>query len=353
MKIVELTPGATPRQWGQAHGESLREEIRAIGQIRLELCTRIGGFASDDEVLTLARRHMALMEGWDGPLHDELAGIAQGAGCDEALVAVINHYTDLRDLGPATGGPFEEDCTAVLAHTPEGVILGQTWDMHGSAAPYVTMVHVPEGPGVPEAWLLSIAGCVGMTGMNAHGVGVTINNLKSLDARVGVVWPALVRRMLREATGAEALEVLMGAPMSSGHHYIVADATGGVGVETSGRLKRVTWQQTEGAYAHTNHCLDGEVGACSTVPETSTTHERYRRITESLSGAVITGADDMWGRFASHEGYPRSICTHLDRDGQPHLVATCGGLVMSLGQRRLMAAGGCMVDNPRQDFAFE
>ncbi len=35
-----------------------------------------------------------------------------------------------------------------------------------------------------------------MAGVNSSGVGVTINNLSSTDARIGVIWPALVRKAL-------------------------------------------------------------------------------------------------------------------------------------------------------------
>ncbi len=209
---------------------------------------------------------------------------------------VLNHYTDLKDLGPgALSGPVDEDCSAVVAKTPEGAVLGQTWDMHGSAAPFVLMLHVPAHEDRPEAWLLSITGCLGMAGLNASGVGVTINNLKSHDARVGVVWPALVRRMLAERSAEAAERVLVGAPMSSGHHYLVADAERAYGVETSGVLKHVAfeaeWAKGPASYVHTNHCVSDEVGAVSWVSDTSTTRERYDWLTTEHREPAALGRD--------------------------------------------------------------
>ena len=351
MRVIELPAGASALRWGQAHGEHFRDEIRQAAQVRVELCMAYSGFESSQALLELARRHMPVLEAFDRDLYDEVMGIAQGAGVDVGQVVVLNHYTDLRDLSPGDG-PGEDDCTAVVSRTHEGMLLAQTWDMHGSALPYVAMVHVPEGELAPEAWLLSIAGCVGMTGMNAHGVGVTINNLNSTDAKVGVLWPALVRRLLRESDAKSAFDLLMQAPIGSGHHYIVADAEQIFAVETSGHHRKVTFSGPEGTYVHTNHCLDEAVAACTTVPDTSTTYDRLEMARRSIESRPIEGVADMWSRLASHEGYPRSICTHLSSPEDPHGPETCGGLVMNLSGGFLWAAPGCMVDNPHTTFTF-
>ncbi|MEZ4609969.1 MAG: hypothetical protein R2838_06930 [Caldilineaceae bacterium] len=41
----------------------------------------------------------------------------------------------------------------------------------------------------------TITGCVGMIGMNEHGVAVGINNLLGRDGRPGVHWPFVVRHV--------------------------------------------------------------------------------------------------------------------------------------------------------------
>ncbi len=329
------------------HGESYRADIHAIAGIRLELAVSQGRLESERQVLEVARAHLPVLEAFDRSLSEELLGIAEGADLDPARVVVLNHYTDLKDLGPAAleGLAHDEECSAAAARTPSGVVLGQTWDMHGSAAPFVTMLHVPEQEGRPAAWLLSITGCLGMAGMNAAGVGVTINNLRSDDARVGVIWPALVRRMLAEREAEAAKHVLLTAPMSSGHHYLIASATRAYGVETSGVLKSVVfesrWAEDE-AYVHTNHCVGPEVAAVSSIAATSTTRERYAWLTRSIAERPLAGAMDLFTRLGSHEGYPRSVCTHLASEAEPHAMLTCAGVVMDLSAKRLWAAPGCI-----------
>jgi isopenicillin-N N-acyltransferase-like protein len=377
---------------GRAHGETFRAEIHALAALRTELVVTQGKKLADTrQVLDVARAHLPILASFDAALSDELLGIAEGADLEPAAIVVLNHYTDLKDLGPdvlegqgvslelpsdlrarsrRTRMSFDEmtraiegaqkptasedeDCSAIAARTPRGAVLGQTWDMHGSAAPYVCMLHVPPFEDRPEAWMLSLTGCLGMAGMSAAGVGVTINNLRSHDARLGIVWTALVRRMLAERDARTALDVLMKAPMSSGHHYLVADATHAFGVETSGVLKSVVFESAAfdsaalgndepRAYVHTNHCVGETVAAVSSIAPGSTTLERYGWLTKDVEARPLEDAMDLFARLGSHDGYPRSVCTHLASEETPHAMATCAGIVMDLSARRAWAAPGCI-----------
>lgn len=357
MRTLELPASATPFERGVFHGRALAAEIDAIARIRSTLACEQGMFRSDAELLAVAERHLPLLREFDAALHEELMGIAQGSGVEPARVVVLNHYTDLKDLDPASvlgGAPRaqevdkEEDCSAIVAATPGGAVLAQTWDMHGSAEPFVVMLHVPAQAQRPEAWLLSIAGCLGMAGMNVDGVAVTINNLKSNDARVGVVWPALVRRILAERSAEAGRDVVVSAPLGSGHHYLVADAKRAFGVETSGQLAEV-WAEADltrvgQGFHHENHCLGVEVAKVSKVSPVSTTLERHAFLEASLRERAPVDAADVWSRLGSHEGYPRSVCTHLCSAEAPHAMKTCAGLLMELGTRRIHAAAGCIHD---------
>jgi isopenicillin-N N-acyltransferase-like protein len=367
MRTLHLPPRASPTERGRVHGETFAREIREIAAIRSELACAQGLFRSDRELVDIAALHLPVLERFDRDLHGELLGIAEGAALDPARIVILNHYTDLKDLDPATllgGGPSrprgdadrDEDCSAIVAGTLEGAVLGQTWDMHGSAAPYVIMLHVPEHDGAPEAWLLSITGCLGMAGMSASGVGVTINNLKSHDARVGLVWPALVRRVLEERDAKAGRDVVLGAPMGSGHHYLIADAWRAYGIETSGHLAEV-WHEADlgrpsSGFHHENHCLGSEVAKVSSIAAASTTRERHAWIDASLRARPIEGARDLWARLGSHEGFPRSVCTHLATPASPHLMQTCAGILMNLTQRRIWAAAGCIHEVEPDELAF-
>jgi isopenicillin-N N-acyltransferase-like protein len=357
MRVVRLEPSLSAFDRGERHGRALGDEIAEIGRIRSELACSQGKFRSDAELLRVAELHLPLLQRYDQALYDELCGIAVGSDQPAARIVVLNHYTDLKDLDPAVVLPDsrrppapptepEDDCSAIAAATSEGALLGQTWDMHGSAGRFVIMLHVPPMADRPEAWLLSIAGCLGMAGMNVAGLGVTINNLRSDDARVGLVWPALVRRALAERTAEDARRVVQSAPLGSGHHYLVADARRAIGIETSGQLSDA-WMEIDmtrvgAAFHHENHCLGVPIAAVSSISPVSTTLARHAWLEESLKKAPVHDRADLWARLGSHEGYPRSICTHLATPEQPHAMQTCAGLVMNLTARRMWAVAGCV-----------
>lgn len=334
MRTFTLPVGATATEWGEAHGEAFADEIREIAQIRTDLCLSVGGFRTAEEVFALAATHLPVLEAFDKPLYDELMGIAAGSRRTPEEIVVVNHYTDLRDMGPNIAGA--EECTVVLAETEGDSYLAQTWDMHASAKAYVLMFQVPEIDGAPAAWMLSITGCIGMAGMNEHGLGCTINNLRSTDAHVGVVWPAIVRRVLRERTAAAGRDIIMDANVGSGHHYLVADADSAYGIETSGRIKKLVHEGTPGNFLHTNHCLDDEVGICTAVTAESTTYDRYNWMTRSLEFMPVVGEEDLWMRL----NQPGGVWLDQSSRDNPHAPATCGVISMNLDQCSIKAAPG-------------
>ena len=362
MRVFVLPEGRSPREQGRAHGEAFRPLVRELAEIRLQRTVEQTGIAAED-VLRLAEAHLPLLRDFDEGLHDELVGIGEGAGIGEALGVVLNHYTDLKDLRPHSpavrellgevktvgepegpDGRHQEGCSALYVDGADGPLLAQTWDMHGSAEPYVMVLGVPAEGGRPGAWLLTVVGCVGMAGLNDRGLGVTINNLRSGDARFGVVWPALVRAMLARPSLGEAWDLLQSAPLGAGHHYMLASAEGMASLESSAERKealRGPREPTE-AFVHTNHCLSARIGAISTVPEGSTTFERYRFLEGRLAAGEGRDRASLWALLGSHEGYPRSVCTHLAGPQAPHAMLTCGATLMDLRARRMYAARGCI-----------
>jgi isopenicillin-N N-acyltransferase-like protein len=333
------------RERGRAHGRAFAGEIRSLAELRVYLTRTVGGFETSEQVLELARQHLPVLERYDADLAAELVGIAEGAGVAPELIAVLNHYTDLRDLGSRGEREAEvigaDGCTALWARTPVGPVLAQTWDMHASAMPYVIMLEVPVDAGTPM-WLLSLTGCLGMAGLAGSGVAVSINNLHSTDARVGLIWSALVRRALAAPSAAAARDEILAAPVGSGHHYLVGDAEVAYGVETSGALREIVFDSSTGGdlYVHTNHCLAGAVAASSRVPEGSTTYDRLEIAARDARERPIADAADAFARLGSEEGYPRSVCTNMASAERPHAAATCGALAVDLTRRRLLACAG-------------
>ncbi len=365
LRILELT-GSTPRARGEQHGESFKDDIHGIYAVRLRLMLQKTDLSTEENVLALARHHLPVLERFDRDLHSELCGIASAAGLTPAHLVVVNHYTDLRDLGlrdlnalsnqPLDPGgcsawfvagpaPAQSAATAPLGATSTGErVLGQTWDMHASATPYALLLVVKNDDG-SRTVLFTIAGCLGMTGMTASEsrvLGLTINNLNSVDATVGVLWPALVRKALLQKTAAAALSTLQGAPIGSGRHYIVADGNDVFGMETSGTRKKVIFEQTAkrsgsslptDQYFHTNHCIDDEMKPTERILPGSTTVQRYETLRARVArGDVPKTAAAMFDAFADVGLKPK--------DNAPDDVATCGAIVFDLAAKSALACQG-------------
>lgn len=357
IRTLELH-GTDPARWGEQHGESFRDDIRQIADIRMALTLGRTDLGTKETVLALARHHLPVLERFDRALYVELLGIARGARITPEELVVVNHYTDLRDLRLAdlerldaekAAGQGEKDpggCSALFLHPGKNRILGQTWDMHGSAEPYALLLKIPALPdgatvdkvnaaGIPRlgsTLVFTITGCLGMTGLSSWGVGLTINNLNSIDATVGVIWPALVRKALRQPTAKAMRDLILGSPIGSGRHYILADDQDVFGIETSGTKKKIIRDGGRGPYFHTNHCVDEEmVGTCKILPG-STTLQRYATLGEMVKKRL---PDDLRSSFDAFQAVGLK-----QNPKNPHDVATCGALVMDLTARNAMACVG-------------
>jgi isopenicillin-N N-acyltransferase like protein len=373
MRRLMLPAGKPPREWGRIHGESFRGEIQSLAAIRTYLCTRVGGFAGTEHVREAADAHLPVLARYHTGLYEELLGIAEGADVPPADIVIANHYTDLRDLSPDpskwTPAPGAADgtsgCSVIVADTPTGRILAQTWDMHATAIPYVMMLHVPGAGDAPAAWLLTLTGCLGLAGMSAARVAIGINNLFSTDATVGVVWPAVVRRALHAGSATAARDRVLASPIGSGHHYVVADRRAAFGIETSGTRRKVTWHAdapgagqgagaiTPAQYCHTNHCLDADIAAVSTVSPTSTTRERFAWLERSLTARPIEDLADVWTRLGSQDGWPASICTNMATPDMPHGTATCGAIATNVDTGEVWAQAGFITNVKAERFQVD
>ena len=332
--------GTDPAGFGEQHGEACRDDIHAAAELRLRLMLEKTDLGTKEAVYELARHHLPLLESFDKDLHTELLGIARGANLSAEAVVVLNHYTDLRDLGlrdlkRLRGDP--DGCSAWFVDdgTSGGErFLGQTWDMHGSATPYALLLKVPHARG--EQLFFTITGCLGMTGMSSWGTALTINNLNSTDATVGVVWPAMVRRCVKQETARAALDVATAGPIGSGRHYIFADRKDAFAIETSGTIKRRVWSK-EGSGAaswfHTNHCLNADVEKHSRILPTSTTLQRFATLQAKEDGGhrprTPRALYDAFG----------DVSLPWDKN-KPDETATCGALVMDLRRGEATACVG-------------
>ncbi|HXW53282.1 MAG TPA: C45 family peptidase, partial [Myxococcota bacterium] len=243
----------------------------------------------------------------------------------ERLV-VLNHYTDMRDIPFQSAEEEGGGCSIIYSPSKNGPILGQTWDIHGSAKPYAIMMRVN------DVVVFSITGCLGMTGINHRGVAIAINNLASIDAKIGVLWPALIRKALSQESAMAAKTEIMAAPLGSGRHFAVADEQHFFSIETSGTKKKVVSDRASDVYFHTNHCLDEEMRKTHIILKDSTTFWRYEQLDNVVRHLDLSDAEKVFLALAK-------VSIPVDQS-EPHKTATCGTFVMDIEKRGVVACLG-------------
>lgn len=324
LPILEINT-EVPKKIGHEHGEAFRYQIQEIAEIRLERMCTLSMHKSVKDVLALAQAHIPLLEKFDANLSLELQGISESSNVSLVRLMVLNNYTDMRDIE----APYELDgdgCSIIFSPSKNGPILGQTWDIHASALPFVILLKLR------DQMLFSIAGCLGMTGINNHGVALAINNLASVDAHIGVIWPAIVRKALRETSASGAKEVILQANNSSGRHYAIADEQNFFSIETSGTKKKIISDDRHKVFFHTNHCLDEEMRKTHTISKESTSLQRFEHLDNVIRHKSLETSEEVFLAL-SEVGLPK-------KDKEEHGTATCGTVVMDIRERTMLACAG-------------
>jgi hypothetical protein len=139
--------------------------------------------------------------------------------------------------------------------------------------------------------VMTAAGMIGLTGVNAAGVGVCVNTLPMLHhAGDGLPVAFVMRGVLERESAAEAAAFLEHVPHASGQHYALADRDGVAGYECSagGAIRS---DDGAGRLCHTNHPLRSrDLDPLRRAEGEPDSHTRLAAI-ESAVPAVTSGAD--------------------------------------------------------------
>jgi len=324
---------------GAEHGRVAREQLRAFADERVRLAgtTAWTGRELDRAgVLALGERCLDAHRAYAPDLAAEIVAMAEAAELAPAEVLIVNGFTDFVDTVYAVGGvsppvaamtPEEAmDCTAFLVPGERSAdahaMLGQTWDMHESATEHVIVLRGAPSS-APAFVAFTTVGCVGMIGMNEHGLCVGINNLSAGDGDVGVTWPFVVRKALQQRDLDGALRCLTEARLAGAHNYLLLDRHGrGANVEAT-TTRTVVTPLAGDALVHTNHCLIGETIALERPRDAAAVASSAGRLARGVALLDRGGLTLEDLQAVTRDG--EAICY---RGVPPRHVATCGAVVM-------------------------
>lgn len=334
-----LSLGGSPQEMGTQHGQAAGGLIREGILPRLDLCREFpavhGRPRTEEEIRALALACLPAHEAFCPELLIELRATAEAAEVDFLELFIYNGFTDFKDLlyadGTSSSSLGVAGCTtfAVAGEaTADGrLLLGQTWDMYASALPFVSLLELrPDG--APAALMVSLAGCVGMFGLNDAGVAICTNNLHAKAGRPGVFWPFLMRRILACRSFREAADLLDKVELAGGHNFLLAGPQGELGEWEILPFVRA-YKKVERWTVHTNHCLqnstqgderiDGEIGRASS-------QERHRQARDFFEKTPACWRPSDLAALTRTESAssPHGICMQVI-EGYP--VQTCAAAI--------------------------
>jgi isopenicillin-N N-acyltransferase-like protein len=191
--------------------------------------------------------------------------------------------------------------------------------------------------------MITEAGIIGKIGMNSFGVGCTLNALKAHGLSYNKLPCHLALRTVMESPSREAaINTLEKAGVASACHILVADATGGTGLECSSEdLVRLEMDRG-GIVTHTNHYVlkhkESVVEAPDWLPDT---RFRLNRINQLLNGAKEEEPNvDVAARLLMDEteGDGAAICRSAKSTKDD--LQTLFSITMDLGNKKAKVAVG-------------
>ncbi|OQN99115.1 hypothetical protein B0A48_14976 [Cryoendolithus antarcticus] len=348
--MLHVTATGTPHEIGHTHGSL------AAAQIHRTIAFYKSKFLSDcklswSEVLTLASKSIPTLERHCPALLQELHGVAQGAGVKFEEILALNVRTEI------VFGCFGDGCTALSWKVGEKGSDGQSWlaqnwdwqPQQGENLIRLT-IQQEDKPGIK---MITEAGLIGKIGFNDQGVGVCLNAVKAK----GVGWDRLpvhlaLRLVLESRSKDEAVGMLREIGVAAACHVLVADATGGVGLECSHVDIKVLEPDAKGRVFHSNHFLVPHVdGVDDTVfwQDSLTRVERIRELADGLGERPTR--EEFEGVFRDEQGLPGAICRAVKEVGASE---TLFSIVMELkGRKASVIVGRPTEPKERFDMSFD
>lgn len=268
---------------------------------------------SREAVYEHAEHFMPTIANFAPHLLEEIRGIAEGAQCDVREIVAINARTELM-----YGITHQPECTTIAISAPASadghIRIAQNWDWHPSLVGTLVLWLVKRGEG-PDLVTLTEAGIVGKIGINAAGLAMCINLLRSDSDSGGPAAPMhiILRRVLEEChTVDEAVALIANTPRCTSCNHMLTDRSGAIADVEATPAGQWVHHPEHGILTHTNHCTNPALAMQDRyVREYPETRERDSRM-QTLAQSHPLTENHLHAILADHTTSPNSICLHND-----------------------------------------
>ncbi len=220
-RVLELS--GSPYQRGLQQGRELRPEItRMVGLWKQDLQKNskmnpdvfVQKFLAETNFVPAIKK-------WTPGLLDEIKGIAEGSGQSyETMLA----YQMVDEIWVYFDKADAHHCSSlgVIRSESHPACVAQNMDLESFRDGSQVVLHIAEGPGTPEQFVFTVAGLIATNGMNNRSIAITTNTLLQLSASPdGLPVACVVRGVLAQTKGEEALSFIKTVKHASGQNYIV------------------------------------------------------------------------------------------------------------------------------------
>lgn len=236
MPVIELN--GTPRERGRNYGETVKPQIAEV----IENWRGMFGSFSDyihntqSDLPINAEQYLkeffsntnyvGAIKQWAPELMDEVKGIAEGATQSIENVLGLQMLDEEWMFGLRRGlaRPVSK-CTAFGVTNKAGgsSYAGQNMDVGSWVEGRQVLLRITPSDSKPQALIFSMAGNIGLNGLNAYGIGITCNTLPQLNYAVdGLPVAFIVRSILTKKNLNEAEAFLRTIKHASGQNYILS-----------------------------------------------------------------------------------------------------------------------------------
>lgn len=330
MTPVALTGG--PFERGHAHGAGLQAQVQAHLSAWLESLAQAGVGEPKAYVagLLAATDFRPAIERHTPDLWQEIQGIGAGAEVAPDLLFGLQLLDEewAYRLRAGREGRLEK-CSSAAIVSPSGPTwIGQTMDLGGYTEGFGELLAPAATPGAPAALVFTVAGMIGLMGVNAAGVAVCVNSLPQLpSAPQGLPVAFVLRRLLQASSLTEASDLVLSLPHATNQHYLIAEAGAARSFEASAEGVSEYRPPRPDRVLHTNHPLAAQ-GAPETEAARANSVARLRALQARLSDGE-PGLDELKAAFSSCDDPDNPVC-RIRGEAGGLTASTTGSMVSEL-----------------------
>lgn len=354
LPVIELS--GAPRERGRIYGETAKSLIASvIERWRFDL----GNFSPDNTAANpvdpdiylneffTQTNYLRSIKRWTPDLLDEVNGIAEGSGqhFKDILGLQLLDEEWIFGLRRRLDKPVSK-CTAFGVPNQSNAIsyAGQNMDVPSWMEGYQVLLKIipdksntPDLP-PPEALVFSIAGNIGLNGINASGVGITCNTLPQLNyASDGLPVSFIVRSILQRSSIENAERYLLSIKHASGQNYILSTAGDMRCYECCATsVARYAPEELQGRVFHSNHPLVNRDGN-NLMPEAKRRNEntvsRFNSIYNRLGNvSQPVCLDDIKAALSAHDDPNNPVSRVMNPDNSKSAMGyTAGSSIYEFG----------------------